>query len=317
MTENIEKTKTVNLNITEKCIEALDIVANEIIKAKKSEKRWRYTKVGAVCVVIGLAMLSTAWEQYRDGEKSSVTAIVINGTIGQGSGSADAIIPAIKKAFDDKHSKAVILSIDSPGGVPSDADRITQVIDDYKAKTKKPVVAVIDGVGASAAYMIAVHADKVVAGRYSLVGSIGAIIQSWDYHEVMDKVGVKQRVFASGKLKSMLNPYTEMTAEAQGKAQEIVDRMADTFIQEVKIARKGKLKDGNWFSGEVWPGNEAKDIGLIDEVGTLEHYVEKNFPDSEITRIKPSTSKRFFHMEGLGSEVLSKLMDVIVETGSN
>jgi protease-4 len=316
MNPNESGLKDLRLQLTDKGAEALEIFADEIIKSRRSERRWRNVKIGAVGVVLGLSMITTAWEQYKDSGSNSVTAITITGTIGQGVGSADAIIPAIKKAFDDKNSKAVILSIDSPGGIPSDADRISQVIEDYKLKTKKPVIAVIDGVGASAAYMISVHADTIVAGRYSLVGSIGAMIQGWDYHEIMDKVGVKQRVFSSGKLKSMLNPYSKMTPEAETKAQEIVDRMAETFVQEVKTARKGKIKEGNWFSGEVWPGNEAKDIGLIDEVGTLEHYVEAKFPGATIVRVKPSTSKNFFSMESLNTEVAAKLIGGLVEAVS-
>lgn len=303
-----ELDKAVNLSIDADGAQALNILAQEIIKSKKSERRWVRVKIVAVLTILGLAMISTGLSQWRQSKLSKVHSVSISGTIGQGGASADAIIPALKKAFQSKDSKAVILNIDSPGGSPSDADRISQSIEAFKAETHKPVVAIIDGVGASASYMIAVHADRIVAGKYSLVGSIGVIIQSWDYHQIMDKVGVKQRVFASGKLKTMLNPYAEMTPAAEAKAQEIVDRMAKTFVTEVKTARGTRLKEGNWFTGEVWPGEEAQQIGLIDEVGTIEDYVRKNYGDASVISIKPSLKHGWSPFDASGSAVFDALL---------
>ena len=138
----------------------------------------------------------------------------------------------------------------------------------------KPVVAVINNLGASAAFLIALHADKIVAGRYSLVGSIGAIMAPWQLDRAIAKYDVSQRVYASGKLKSFLNPFTPVTPEVDLKAQKLVDQMGTYFLEEVKARRGPQLKAGvDVATGEVWAGPEAKEIGLVDAVGTIDEYV--------------------------------------------
>lgn len=296
---------------TPEIAQAVGMVAREILLEKKNQRRWRNTRNFFLLSAVALGIIGTSVSMFKEDGASSdkIVAVKIEGVIGERNGSADAIIPALNKVFDDKNVKSVILAIDSPGGHPGDADRINSVIDRRKRETKKEVVAIIDGTGASAAYMIAVHADKIVAGRYSLVGSIGAVIQGWDFHEVMEKIGVKSRSFASGRLKTMLNPYMEMTPDANRKAQEIVDRMAGVFIQEVKEQRKGKLKEGDWFTGEVWPGGEAKSIGLIDEVATIDEYVQNNW-NKKVTYVKPELPKPFFSLQTI-PEMLAEFVKAL------
>jgi len=143
-------------------------------------------------------------------------------------------------------------------------------------KHPKPIVAVINNIGASAAYMIALHADKIIVGKYSIVGSIGAIMAPWQFDRAIAKVEVRQKVYASGKLKEFLNPFTPVTPEVDAKAQQIVDQLGGAFLQEVLEKRGARLKRSvNVATGEVWPGPEAKAIGLADEIGTLDEYVTK------------------------------------------
>ena len=183
-------------------------------------------------------------------------------------------MPLLEKAFANPNVKAVVLSIDSPGGAPVEAERIYTAIGSLKRKHPKPVVAVINNLGASAAFLIALHADKIVAGRYSLVGSIGAIMAPWQLDRAIAKYDVSQRVYASGKLKSFLNPFTPVTPEVDLKAQKLVDQMGTYFLEEVKARRGAYLKAGvDVATGEVWAGPEAKEIGLVDAVGTIDEYV--------------------------------------------
>ena len=136
-----------------------------------------------------------------------------------GAASAKRIVPALEKAFTYPNVKAVVLSIDSPGGAAVEAERIYRAIESLKKKHDKPVIAIINNVGASAAYMIAMHTDNVYAAKYSLVGSIGTMIDGWDVHRAMERLDVAQRVYASGHLKSMLSPFLPMSKEAEDKAQ--------------------------------------------------------------------------------------------------
>lgn len=188
---------------------------------------------------------------------------------------ADRVIPALKEAFENSRVKAIVLSIDSPGGAPAESERIYQAIETFKKKHPKQVVAVIDNLGASAAYLIAVHADRIVSGKYSLVGSIGATMEAWQLERAIAKVDVTQRVYASGKLKNFLNPFSAPTPEVEAKAKQMVGQVAAAFLDEVKAARGQSLKNGiDYGSGEVWVGTEALKLGLVDAVGTLDEVVD-------------------------------------------
>jgi protease-4 len=199
------------------------------------------------------------------------------------------IIPALKVAFGNHDVKEIALFIDSPGGAPAEAERIGAFLDQQRKATGKPVVAIISNIGASAAYLTALHTDRIVAGRYSLVGSIGAVVQGWELERVLEKFDVKQRSFASGKFKTMLNPFQAMTPETADKVQAMADRAGSIFANEVRQLRGEKLKLAEFNTGEVWDGESAKKHGLIDELGTLDVYAaSKNLV---VLDMGPATSK--------------------------
>lgn len=260
--------------------------ANELAAAeRKSEHRWRMLFQVLVfgvpvlfAIIYFLFFLNTTgfrWGPFGD----SVGVVRIEGTIGSTErASADNIVPVLEKAFNNPSVKAVVLSIDSPGGAPVEAERIYTAMVSMKKRHPKPVVAIINNIGASAAFMIALHADKIVAAKYSLVGSIGAIMAPWQLDRAIAKFDISQRVYASGKLKAFLNPFTPVSPEVDAKAHQIVNTMGAFFLEEVKSRRGDRLKPGvDVASGEVWSGPEARDLGLIDEVGTLDDYVKVNW----------------------------------------
>ena len=178
------------------------------------------------------------------------------------------------KAFTYPNVKAVVVSIDSPGGAAAEAERIYRAIESLRKKHEKPVVAIISNVGASAAYMIAMHTDRIYAAKYSLVGSIGTMIDGWDVHKAMERLDVAQRVYASGNLKSMLSPFLPMSKEAEDKARELVSQGGAIFLADLKATRGPLLKPGvEYGSGEIWAGEEAKAIGLVDEIATLDEVI--------------------------------------------
>jgi protease-4 len=139
----------------------------------------------------------------------TVALVKISGEINAtGLASANKVVPALREAFENPKVRGVVLAIDSPGGAPAEAERIYKALAHFRQQHNKPVVAVIGNTGASAGYMIAMHADSVHAASYSLVGSIGAVMIGWDFHKALDRLNVAQRVYASGELKAMLNPFT-------------------------------------------------------------------------------------------------------------
>ena len=248
---------------------------------RKSERRWRMlfqalvfgfpVVLGVVYLLFFLSSTGFRWGPFGD----VVGVVRIEGPIASNErASAESIVPLLEKAFANPNVKAVVLSIDSPGGAPVESERIYTAIGSLKRKHPKPVVAVINNIGASAAFLIALHADKIVAGKYSLVGSIGAIMAPWQLDRAIAKFDVTQRVYASGRLKSFLNPFTPVSPEVDMKAQKLVDQLGTFFLEEVKTKRGTRLKQGvDVATGEVWPGPEAKDLGLVDSVGTLDEYV--------------------------------------------
>lgn len=175
--------------------------------------------------------------------------------------------------------------------IAQQAERIYTAIDSWRKSHPKPVIAVINNLGASAAYMVALHCDEIYAGKYSLVGSIGAVLSGWDFHKALERVDVGQRVYASGNLKAMLNPYLPMSPEADNKAKDLVAKMGQQFRLELETERKGKLASGVDFgSGEIWGGIEAQKLGLIDGVSTLDQVVKSRWPDLKIHGFGPGNA---------------------------
>jgi protease-4 len=278
---------------------ALEKAHEEARKERTSEHRWRiifqlliFGVPALMAVAYFLFFLFSAG--FRLGPFGNVVGVVrIAGPIAaEEAASADKVIPALEKAFSSSNVKGVVLSIDSPGGAPVEAERIYTAIEQLKTKHKKPVVAVINNLGASAGYMIAVHADKVIAGKYSIVGSIGAIMDQMNYEGVLRKVDVKHRVFASGPMKNFLNPFSPPDPAVDAKAQELVNQLAKAFEGEVRNKRGARLKDGiDIATGEVWTGQQAKEIGLVDHVGTIEEYVEANLGGLALHNFGPERSQ--------------------------
>jgi protease-4 len=144
---------------------------HELVKERKTERRWKtFFQLALIGIplfgTIAYVIFFTSAMGFQWGPFGSVVGVVrIDGEISsQNVASAKHVIPILEKAFANPSVKAVVLSIDSPGGAPAEAERIYAAIESLKRKHQKPVVAVINNMGASAAYMIAVHADKIYAG---------------------------------------------------------------------------------------------------------------------------------------------------------
>lgn len=262
-----------------------NVVVHDLLKDRQAERRWKVVK-RTLIATLGLLGISyyIFFYAYASGVRlstnsaSAIGVVRVNGNIMQTSlASSEKIVPALQAAFADPNVKAVVLAIDSPGGAPLEAERINFMIETLRKKHDKPIYAAIQNVGASAAYMIAMNTDRIYAGRYSLVGSIGAVMSSWDVHKALNKLDIHQDVYASGQLKSMLNPFSAPTDAAKRKAQELVNKAGAMFVDEVKAKRGTKLLQGlEYGTGEIWDGDQALKLGLIDELGTIEMIAEKH-----------------------------------------
>ena len=179
------------------------------------------------------------------------------------------MVRAIKALADDTRIRAVVVEIDSPGGSASVSDAIHRSL--QKLSARKPTVAFVMSAGLSGGYLIACAASKIVALPTSLIGSIGVIFMRPVVQELMEKVGVRMVMTHEGHLKGMFQPWREPTGEEQEKVEALTQQYYDWFVDAVAQAR-GLDRDvvRGYATGEVFTASQAKDMGLIDELGDLE-----------------------------------------------
>jgi len=181
-------------------------------------------------------------------------------------------VKALKKAFENKQSKAVVLNINSPGGSPVQSDEIWQEIQYLKkAHSDKKLYAIIGDTGASGAYYIASAADEIIVNPSSLVGSIGVIMPNYGVNGLMQKLGVEDRTLTSGENKAILSMTQPVNAAQKAHVQGVLDNVHEHFISAVKQGRGKKLKstDPAIFSGLFWTGEQAVKLGVADRIGSL------------------------------------------------
>jgi len=200
------------------------------------------------------------------------TAVVrLDGIIADKSdASADAIIKALRKAFKDKKTKGVVLRINSPGGSPVQAADINSEIKRLRKKYPDiPLYAVVTDLCASGGYYVAVAADKIYANRSSLVGSIGVRMDGFGLVGAIDKLGIERRLITAGAHKGFLDPFLPEKADEVAHVHTLLKDIHAQFIDVVKEGRGDRLKDSpNLFSGYIWTGSQAREMGLIDEFGS-------------------------------------------------
>ncbi|AZZ91537.1 signal peptide peptidase SppA [Hahella sp. KA22] len=201
------------------------------------------------------------------------TAVIeVNGVIAATEeANADAIVSALRDAFEEDAAKAVILRINSPGGSPVQSGYVYDEIGRLKGEhPDKKVYAVIMDIGASGAYYIAAAADEIYADKASLVGSIGVTASGFGFVDAMDKLGVERRIFTAGEHKSFLDPFVPVKEDERELWQGVLNTTHKQFIEQVEKGRGDRIHKDNplLYSGMVWSGEQALGLGLIDGLGS-------------------------------------------------
>ena len=241
---------------------------------QRAARRWR----NGVRLTWLAFLVAMAWVFFSQGGPAKDvsaphTAVVeIKGEIASGAeASAESVVASLRAAFEDEGAKAVVLLINSPGGSPVQAGIINDEINRLKLKSKKPVYAVVEESCASAAYYIAVAADKIFVDKASIVGSIGVLMDGFGFTGLMDKLGVERRLMTAGANKGFLDPFSPQTELQRGFAQTMLDEIHKQFIDAVKAGRGTRLKETpETFSGLFWSGQQAVELGLADQLGNLD-----------------------------------------------
>jgi len=232
-----------------------------------------------------------------DGTFASVrphTALIdVNGEIGGDHGvTADALIAALNAAFEDKHTQAVVLRINSPGGSPVHAGQVNDEIHRLRGKYAKiPVYAVVDDICASGGYYIAAAADKIFVDKASLVGSIGVLMDGFGFTEGMKKLGVERRLLAAGDNKGFLDPFSPLEPRQESHARTMLTEVHQQFIKVVRQGRGKRLKETpEIFSGLVWSGARSIELGLADALGSLDYVAREVVKAEDIVDYSPQES---------------------------
>ena len=179
---------------------------------------------------------------------------------------SDTIIKAIRQASEDKSVVAIVLRIDSPGGSAMASDQIWRALQ----KCEKPVVASMGDVAASGGYYIAMGCDKIFAEPGTITGSIGVVGGKLVLKGLFDKVGLKTEVISRGKNSSILSEQSMFSDSERGVWKKMMDEVYRQFLTKTATGRKMELaKLETLAGGRIWTGRQAKDVGLVDELGTL------------------------------------------------
>jgi len=272
-----------------------------------------------VLVALGKSCSLSGSDDATITSENHLGVVNIVGTIdssSQGVNSTDTI-KSLKKAFEAKSAKAVVLNVNSPGGSPVQSDDIWQEIQYLKKQNpEKKVYAVIGDMGASGAYYIASAADEIWVNPSSLVGSIGVIMPNYGVNGLAQKLGVEDRTMTSGSNKDILSMTKPINPEQRAHIQALLDNVHDHFIDAVKKGRGEKLKskDPAIFSGLFWTGDQAIKLGIADKAGNIEtlkrelkvkktvnYTVERSPFDSVLGRLGSDMGN------GLGEAVSQKL----------
>ena len=264
----------------------LEKLAFASLNEQKASRRWK-TFVRLSWLVFFIVLVWLALHRGAPSSDATVphTAVVgIKGEIADGAeASAEFVNAALRAAFEDEGAKAVVLLINSPGGSPVQAGMMNDEILRLKAKHKKPVYAVVEESCASAAYYIAVAADKIFVDKASIVGSIGVLMDGFGFTGLMDKLGVERRLQTAGENKGFLDPFSPQSEKQRAFAQSMLDQIHRQFIGVVKAGRGKRLKETpEMFSGLFWSGQQAVELGLADQLGNLDYVAREVVKAEEI-----------------------------------
>lgn len=257
----------------------LEKLAMAALVEQRTARRWRngirLAWLGLIALLVWLGMERGGTP--TDISKPHTAMVVIKGEIASGGeASADLLVSAIRSAFEDQGAQAVVLLINSPGGSPVQAGIINDEIRRLKEKHGKPVYAVVEETCASAAYYIAVAADKIYVDKASVVGSIGVLMDGFGFTGLMDKLGVERRLMTAGENKGFLDPFSPQTEKQRAFAQAMLDQIHQQFIAVVKAGRGTRLKETpETFSGLFWTGQQAVEMGLADQLGNLDYVARE------------------------------------------
>jgi signal peptide peptidase SppA len=200
---------------------------------------------------------------------------------------AQALEKQIERAFAPERLAAVALLVNSPGGAPTQSALVADRIRGLAAEKGVPVLAFCEDVAASGGYWLACAGDEIYAHPTSIVGSIGVISHGFGLDGLIERFGVQRRLYTAGESKSRLDPFLPEKQEDVEWLRDLQDQL-HTMFKEWVVARRGdRLREkDDLFTGEIWTGAKAVELGLVDGIGTARAVLGERFPDAELVPVE-------------------------------
>lgn len=296
----------------------LQQMLNATLVENRRRRRWGvfFKSLGFayLTLLLGMMIWSDDLDVSQVSAKEHTALIKVEGLISSMTrASADKIITSLRNAFEDKKTKGVILRLNTPGGSAVQSRYINREVVRLREKHPDiPVYAVVVDICASGGYYIAAAADKIYADEGSLVGSIGVRIDAFGFVDGMEKLGIERRLLTAGEHKGLLDPFLPMYPEDEAHVEKLLTRVHQRFIDAVKEGRGDRLKDEEHpeiFSGLFWSGDQALELGLVDEFGGSSYVAREVIGAKEIVDFTPKDDvwDRFARSMGAGAaEVLGR-----------
>ena len=289
----------------------LSAFMKETFKEQKRTRRWgiffKLLTFTYLFVALFLFMNMGVLDKEQKNQQPHTAMVVVNGVIAADEeANANNIASALRAAFKNEQSKAVMLVINSPGGSPVQSGYVNDEIKRLRGiYPDKKLYAVIAELGASGGYYMAVAADQIYADKSSLVGSIGVTASSFGFVDLMEKVGVERRHYTSGEHKAFLDPFSPAKAEEAEFWQGVLDSTHQQFIKVVEEGRGDRLVKGNkdLYSGLIWNGEQALTLGLIDGLGSPGYVAREVIKAEEIVDYSFKESKLESFTKSLGLSI--------------
>ncbi len=271
----------------------------------------------SICLVILLVLVVMSTSCTYVGNK--VAVIQLNGPIQYESSSLffggnvitpESVRTQLERAKDDDAVKAVVLQLNTPGGSVAASQEIVNMLE----QVKKPVVVSMSDLVASGGYYISAGTDKIVALPGTLTGSIGVISEVPNLKGLFDKLGIGIQIFIAGKHKDMYAGYRELTPDEQAIMQDMTDQLYSQFVQVVAKGRNlSEDRVRELATGQLYTGVQAKELGLVDELGGLQTAVDAaanlaGISKPQVEYYKPRTPSLLDSLLGMGLQRLSGLI---------
>ncbi|MEU0797914.1 S49 family peptidase [Amycolatopsis sp. NPDC005961] len=220
---------------------------------------------------------------------------------------------ALTRAFGHERLKAVALLINSPGGAPTQSGLVAERIRQLADEKGVPVLAFCEDVAASGGYWLACAADEIYAHRTSMVGSIGVISGGFGFTGLLERFGIERRLHTAGANKSRLDPFSPEKPEDVEWLKKMHSQLHELFVSWVKERRGDRLTEAeDLFTGDVWLGAKAQELGLIDGVGSLRQIITERYPDADISVAEPK--KALLARLGIGAPAAaSAVLDAVTQ----